>query len=136
MSDPRPDRAALIARVQAAIATEANANDGSYESENIRLRLSVAEARALLAALTRAASPPGPSSGEGWQPIETAPKDGTAVLLFDRTNKDSPDGGGIDFGFYYNDAVRWLWACDGCEAKPTHWMPLPAPPQESSREET
>jgi hypothetical protein len=64
-----------------------------------------------------------------WQPIETAPKDGTAVLLFDRTNKDSPDGSGIDFGFYYNDAVRWLWACDGCEAKPSHWMPLPEPPK-------
>jgi NTP pyrophosphatase (non-canonical NTP hydrolase) len=55
---------ALIARLQAAITTEANANDGSYESENIRLRLSVAEARALLAALTLA-SPHGPSSGEG-----------------------------------------------------------------------
>jgi hypothetical protein len=67
-----------------------------------------------------------------WQPIDTAPKDGTKILVFD----------GVDM-----TTVRWMdgrsewwpgeWqlVCAGMNAeecefyKPTHWMPLPEPPQ-------
>ena len=56
-----------------------------------------------------------------WQPIETAPRDGTLVLAWHPW-------------WMRADAVRCgrsgVWTADGhpvCE--PTHWMPLPAAPE-------
>lgn len=65
-----------------------------------------------------------------WQPIETAPKDGTDVLLFRATKyRVLPptvagwfDKGVIPGWYTYDEPDK---AFDG---EPTHWMPLPAPP--------
>lgn len=54
-----------------------------------------------------------------WQPIETAPRDGTWLLLW--------DGGCRLIGHFYPPEGRWDNA-DGDELKPTHWTPLPEPP--------
>jgi len=61
----------------------------------------------------------------GWQPIDTAPKDGTRVLLYDPYN-------GVGDGYYCN--IRWWhyecgddWYSE--EWNPTHWMPLPTTPK-------
>jgi hypothetical protein len=61
-----------------------------------------------------------------WQPIETAPKDGTEILSAVKgTNQVLIvrwEGiGSADRGewFYDNDGYTW----------PTHWMPLPEPPK-------
>jgi hypothetical protein len=64
----------------------------------------------------------------GWQAIETAPKDGTAVLVYQK----------IDSAHWlitpaYFAGGHWLIVCfhDGnveYEIAPTHWQPLPAPP--------
>lgn len=61
-----------------------------------------------------------------WQPIETAPKDGTNIIITDGCGCYSvvswanywaiwlfPGYGDSDNEFYY----------------PTHWMPLPEPPE-------
>lgn len=54
-----------------------------------------------------------------WQPIETAPKDGTPVL--------------VATAFWVRDAY-WSHAFEGWYSNhsavppPTHWMPLPPPP--------
>ncbi len=74
-----------------------------------------------------------------WQPIESAPKDGTNILLMlGETIPHLPD---IRVGSYLSQAAAhelgepgptwliWDTAFDRhCETAPTHWMPLPAPP--------
>jgi hypothetical protein len=59
-----------------------------------------------------------------WQPIETAPKDGTRILL----SGLSPDGLGgrleaIGISYFING--EWE---DWQDDMPTHWMPLPKQP--------
>lgn len=57
----------------------------------------------------------------GWQAIASAPKDGTQVLVFDDTI----------YSAYYR---RFGWFIgfdredDPIYVEPTHWMPLPPPP--------
>ena len=81
---------------------------------------------------------------EAWQPIETAPKDGTQVLLSNGTDVEQGwwihDEGGIiehrDMDGRYtgqteSDGFIGWWDVSGCmQPEPTHWMPLPIPPQE------
>lgn len=54
-----------------------------------------------------------------WQPIETAPKDGSSVLLWVPENGEAQKG-------YYCDME--FWVVEGMGEKPTHWMPLPLGP--------
>ena len=63
-----------------------------------------------------------------WQPIETAPKDGTRILAYGLERKR----------YWIVDVVRWhqpgnpvhdgFWIGTHYTIKPTHWMPLPEPP--------
>jgi hypothetical protein len=85
--------------------------------------------------------------GEGWQLIETAPKDGTQVVA-----------GAWDDGVWRQAVVAWaagwsrVWSNeqeewwrlleDGAHSindallfEPSHWMPLPDPPKEPKNEE-
>lgn len=70
-----------------------------------------------------------------WQPIETAPKGGDVLMLY--------CGGAIIIG-YYETALEWGKGSDPVNSwvdydfepgdkrlNPTHWMPLPEPPEES-----
>lgn len=54
-----------------------------------------------------------------WQPIETAPKDGTLVLVYEECN-------GIMLGYY---RTEWREATEAMTIQPTHWQPLPEPPK-------
>jgi len=84
-------------------------------------------------------------SDPGWQPIETAPKDGTWFLAAEKyeekpvtirwsTNRTSRIGMPINPGFVgdtsnvtvHGDAYM---DCDIDEQWLTHWRPLPAPPE-------
>ena len=88
-----------------------------------------------------------------WQPIETAPKDGTKILLskfgYHNDAGDEPvgteewsrrvwDNTRRKFSLWWCVAghwsVQWNNWNDGVEpsglAGPTHWMPLPTPPKE------
>lgn len=70
-----------------------------------------------------------------WQPIETAPKDGTHVLVRGtqktwtctriacRHERPSWSGPGVH--------VSWLTVPGDWQFTPTHWMPLPPPPEQS-----
>lgn len=55
-----------------------------------------------------------------WQPIETAPRDGTLVLM-------ASTCGQITVGRQHPDVDWWQWSPLG-KWKPTHWMPLPETP--------
>ena len=62
----------------------------------------------------------------GWQPIETAPRDG-AWLLACRFF----DGGSFVTRVVHwsDDFDEWMVSHDGFFTAPTHWMPLPEAPQ-------
>lgn len=64
----------------------------------------------------------------GWRPIESAPKDGTEVLVLIREKV-------IRLGWYFRPSSRTEGWCDesGKSIRPTHWMPLPAPPVSALR---
>lgn len=85
---------------------------------------------------------------EEWQPIETAPRDGTVILAYG--NKYYPQG--IDapkmaFTRWKTETRdEWVWLDDVTKQlvtidesdwdseggiSPTHWLPLPPPPQEA-----
>lgn len=65
-----------------------------------------------------------------WLPIETAPKDGTRVILWDGEEVRT---GGCRWESWYNEWVEAVVPVgyeNGVSAvdNPTHWMPLPEPP--------
>jgi hypothetical protein len=92
-----------------------------YADEDVLLALAEPLIRDLLAAVET----------RQWQPIATAPKDGTRVLVRFAT--------GCEVASYRSSTVgepQWRthtsyeWRTSGGQwASPTHWMPLPAPPE-------
>lgn len=73
---------------------------------------------------------PQPAKADAWQQIETAPKDGTNILLINRK-------GNIASGLWQNLPRLSGWVLRGGNEPnvffndhhgPTHWMPLPAAP--------
>jgi hypothetical protein len=70
---------------------------------------------------------------EGWQPIETAPKDSSYVLLAGKHRKDIASGYWLQSAYAGNGA--WIWPF--VHKYPTHWIPLPAPrPADGESNET
>lgn len=65
---------------------------------------------------------------EEWRPIESAPKDGTRVQLY-RTRNYAPGVlvHDVEIGSYV--AGDWEDAHGGLIDQPTHWRPLPPPPE-------
>lgn len=72
-----------------------------------------------------------------WQPIDTAPKDGSAVILYglvgepnfgyiaakrERKVEHVVHQGHFSYGLWQT-GTYWQWL------DPTHWMPLPAAPE-------
>lgn len=81
----------------------------------------------------------------GWQPIETAPKDGTPIDLWLGNDEDPHRRTDCYWGRPHHECGEYGSYCDNCppdrdmwcdplsggyeeDLAPTHWMPLPAPP--------
>lgn len=65
-----------------------------------------------------------------WQPIDTAPKDGTMVLLYPSSNWVEGTKGDYEVSYFDADLSAWMQSAypddfDGF----THWQPLPSPPE-------
>lgn len=61
-----------------------------------------------------------------WQPIETAPKDGTPIYGIWLDGKWT--GGQMRWNDMWEDA--WVHDTGDHICHPTHWMPLPEPPED------
>lgn len=68
-----------------------------------------------------------------WQPIKTAPKDGTAILGWSEEMEEV-------MSIVWVDDRGGSWRISSCSSmelgswgQPTHWMPLPAPPKDSGK---
>lgn len=75
----------------------------------------------------------------GWQPIETAPRDGTPVLVY--AERFGWEGSPRIVCAVYPKEHYNGWIIYGCgptrhgeqvldSCLPTHWMPLPEPPKD------
>jgi hypothetical protein len=60
--------------------------------------------------------------GSDWEPIATAPKDGTYILVFEYPSKP------LDTLYWSDFDQEWRNGYNNHPAYPTHWMPLPEPP--------
>jgi hypothetical protein len=80
-----------------------------------------------------------------WQPIKTAPKDGTGIIAWREEPIDEDwfepvglPGWSSPMGIVWSETRGGSWRLLGMNSielgdhgQPTHWMPLPAPPQSS-----
>lgn len=72
-----------------------------------------------------------------WQPIETAPRDGTPILVYSPGHDQSDPTNIIVAKFEDYEGETWWAFCENVLAdiagqvdpEPTHWMPLPEPPK-------
>jgi len=93
--------------------------------------------RAVLAPLLDQARAEGRREAGAWQPIETAPKDGTVILAWIPAHEgDKPEVAPVRWqshvtGRWVHDASDWTLEAP----MPTHWQPLPAPPVARTPEE-
>lgn len=65
-----------------------------------------------------------------WKPIETAPKEGGPILLFEPPGDEDQIGVGYYEPVTDHEGTEWLtfWET-GVRCDATHWMPLPPPPE-------
>lgn len=68
-----------------------------------------------------------------WQPIDSAPRDGTLILV--SNGEDVGVAGFVNNRFCWAKGAGWAWEGDGdyggladCDWTLTHWQPLPEPP--------
>lgn len=80
------------------------------------------------------------SDEQNWAPIESAPKDGTAVLLW-AENLRFP--GNMAIAQYITIDIEWWHVTDGKFGpwpvrgpSPTHWKPLPVVPMAESDQDS
>jgi hypothetical protein len=71
-----------------------------------------------------------------WQPIETAPKDGTPIMVYGKADfSNAPHMGvrewrqwTVDYGRWGEPNISAHDMDDWLDIQVTHWMPLPSPP--------
>jgi len=124
--------AACLVLLEKLGAAKNDAAEWKVQHENLLAMFRAAEQRAIKAEALQSQAAP-----TGWQPIDTAPKDGTVILL--RKHEDSLCGYASKFRPLKRHAVGFFdqwWvigvpgghSTGGDDKQFTHWMPLPAAP--------
>jgi hypothetical protein len=62
---------------------------------------------------------------QAWQPISTAPKDGTRILIFE-PKEGTPET--VRISCWRDDTLTRGWI--GSVRTPSHWLSLPLPPRQ------
>lgn len=68
----------------------------------------------------------------GWQPIETAPKDGSEILALWKRSQIQSNGYGV---VWFEDGSWREFDYECLVSDPTHWMPLPSVPAAPAKQE-
>lgn len=117
-AEPAPVDVETLAKELRDVYTRMNRNDDPSHSENVIAWLAVARRAIALAA------------GPRWQPIETAPKDGSSILAVHWLWKAAK------VVFFNADVWRLTESLFAVGIDPTHWQPLPTGPIPSPPETT
>ena len=126
-------------QVIAAIRYAVRASTNCGKEENFDPDAMVRNAVYALCGPYNSTAPTPPVSEDRWLPIETAPKDGTEVLLWFPPREVAINGhyGEVSDGDWesgYGNWMEWLiadelWFQEDPSDAPTHWMPLPKAPE-------
>ena len=92
-------------------------------------------AEAAITAYLQALRPGSTGESDGWQPIETAPKDGTEILLYgpgvllsDGRTSMYARAQHVGWAHEVDGHLEWATRDPSVTCRPTHWRPLPSPP--------
>jgi len=117
---PDAERAELVAELQSEVYNE------YFDRDAVNKMF-----KRCAAALSR----PAPGWDEAWRPIETAPKDGTVILLWWQTCRTAAIGRWEVRGSHDGPSITYEgWKCHDDQVIPTnqndctHWMQLPGAP--------
>ena len=118
-TQPQPLRLqSAVSKAASEIVTYVNVDRFGKELTNDDYKRIIATIDRYLSAATQ------PKVGEQWQPIESAPNDGTRVLLWAAKWDSQPILGWKEEGGWADDGHPTSYI----EPPPTHWMSLPLPP--------
>lgn len=80
------------------------------------------------------------AGGDAWQPIETAPNDGTDIIVYGRATRwdmDPPKTfpASVNVAWWYDGDECWVCRATnmGSSIEPICWMPLPDIPHQSQQ---
>lgn len=74
-------------------------------------------------------------SADGWLPIETAPRDGTRIIVYrPKFDGDYIPQVGWDFWMTHG-LLDPTWGKSRRDCPPSHWQPFPAPPSKQSQDQ-
>jgi hypothetical protein len=114
-----------LRKISAQTKIEGGRNAGKFYELAMRQKQIAAEA------LSKARS--SVSAPNEWQPIETAPKDGSLILLTRQGCIYKFTG--TYCAYWNNDIDEWMFHQEGIVRNATHWMALPAAPVQGGSHE-
>lgn len=128
----------IMATVLASAAPDGGRNDAGGKLDRIcakielirqRAQRSLTEAREVLSAEMCEASLASVPEQDSWQPIETAPKDERIIGAYFGPDKSFYSAASVMRFFQWETMEKALASGWHYPVEPTHWMPLPPPPE-------